>query len=83
MNPLSGQDVGKGAQHYAAIFDGPNFVCRRLTGARDKKSKAEQELQLYNEVSKKKNEEVERERRERRQFVYTLRSPAADSQPPK
>ena len=37
------------------------------------KAKAEQELQLYNQISKKKDEAVERERRESRQFVYTLR----------
>ncbi len=37
--------------------------------------KADEELQLYNQISKKKDEEVERERRESRQFVYTLRSP--------
>ena len=40
------------------------------------KAKAEQELQLYNQISKKKDEAVERERRESRQFVYTLRGPA-------
>jgi len=45
------------------------------------KLKAEEELQLYNQISKKKEEEVERERRESRQFVYTLRSPAPSSQP--
>ncbi len=44
------------------------------------KVKAEEELQLYNQISKKKDEEVERERRESRQFVYTLRSPAPSSQ---
>jgi tetratricopeptide (TPR) repeat protein len=44
------------------------------------KLKAEEELQLYNQISKKKDEEVERERRESRQFVYTLRSPASSSQ---
>ena len=41
------------------------------------KAKAEQELQLYNQISKKKDEAVERERRESRQFVYSLRGPAA------
>ncbi|MGH9544858.1 MAG: tetratricopeptide repeat protein, partial [Terriglobales bacterium] len=41
------------------------------------KTKAKQELQLYKEISDKKEEDVERERRESRQFVYTLRSPAA------
>jgi tetratricopeptide (TPR) repeat protein len=45
------------------------------------KLKAEGELQLYNQISKKKDEEVERERRESRQFVYTLRSPAPSPQP--
>lgn len=38
-------------------------------------AKAEQEVQLYSEISKKENEELERERRENRQFVYTLRGP--------
>ena len=41
------------------------------------KVRAEQELQLYNQISKKKDEEVERERRESRQFVYTLRGPGS------
>lgn len=41
------------------------------------KTKAEEELQIYNQISKRKDEEVERERRESRQFVYTLRSPAS------
>jgi tetratricopeptide (TPR) repeat protein len=44
------------------------------------KVKADQELHLYNQISKKKDEEVERERRESRQFVYTLRSPAPSPQ---
>jgi len=38
---------------------------------------AEQELQLYNQISKKKDEAVERERRESRQFVYRLRGPGS------
>ncbi len=41
------------------------------------KEKADAELQVYNRISKSKDEEVERERRESRQFVYTLRSPGA------
>ncbi len=41
------------------------------------KARAEQELQVYNQISKKKDEEVERERRESRQFVYTLRGPGS------
>jgi len=39
------------------------------------KEKAEEELERYNQISKSKDEAVERERRESRQFVYTLRSP--------
>ena len=46
----------------------------RRTG---EKLKAEQELQLYDQLSKKTAEEVERERHEVQQFVYTLR----ESQP--
>ncbi len=44
-------------------------------------SKAQQELQLYNQLSKQTAEEVERERHEVQQFVYTLRSPATASKP--
>jgi tetratricopeptide (TPR) repeat protein len=43
------------------------------------KAKAEDELKLYNQISKSKDEAVERERRESRQFVYTLRSPGTQS----
>jgi tetratricopeptide (TPR) repeat protein len=43
------------------------------------KQKAEEELRVYNRISKSKDEEVERERRESRQFVYTLRTPEAQS----
>ena len=39
------------------------------------KTKAQDELKLYNQISKSKDEAVERERRESLQFVYTLRSP--------
>jgi tetratricopeptide (TPR) repeat protein len=42
----------------------------RRTG---EKLKAQQELQLYQQISKKKEEEVERQRHEIQQFVYTLR----------
>lgn len=41
------------------------------------KAKADEELQRYNQISKSKDEQVERERRESQQFVYTLRSPAS------
>jgi len=43
------------------------------------KEKAEEELRVYNRISNSKDEEVERERRESRQFVYTLRTPEAQS----
>jgi tetratricopeptide (TPR) repeat protein len=49
----------------------------KRTGERQK---AEEELRVYNQLSKSKDEEVERERRESRQFVYTLRSPSAGTQ---
>ena len=42
----------------------------RRTG---EKLKAQHELQLYQQISKKKEEEVERQRHEIQQFVYTLR----------
>jgi tetratricopeptide (TPR) repeat protein len=42
----------------------------RRTG---KKLKAQQELQLYQQISKKKEEEIDRQRHEIQQFVYTLR----------
>ncbi len=44
------------------------------------KAKAEQELQLYNQISKKKDEAIERERRASRQFVYRLRGPGSPLQ---
>ncbi len=44
------------------------------------KAKAEEELQRYDQISKIKEEEVERERRESRQFVYTLRSPRPEAE---
>ncbi len=49
----------------------------KRTGEREK---AEVELRAYNRISKSKDEEVERERRESRQFVYTLRSAGAGTQ---
>jgi tetratricopeptide (TPR) repeat protein len=50
----------------------------RRTG---EQSKAQQELQLYDQLSKQTAEEVERERHEVQQFVYTLRSPATATKP--
>jgi len=45
------------------------------------KSKAQQELQLYDQLSKQSAEDSERERHEVQQFVYTLRSPTSASTP--
>jgi tetratricopeptide (TPR) repeat protein len=42
--------------------------------------KSRAELRLYNQISKSKDEEVERERRESRQFVYTLRGTSVGAQ---
>jgi tetratricopeptide (TPR) repeat protein len=39
------------------------------------KSKAEQELEIYKAITRKRDEEEEQERRESQQFVYTLRGP--------
>jgi tetratricopeptide (TPR) repeat protein len=49
----------------------------RRTG---EKLKAQQELELYQQLSKKKEEEQERQRREIQQFVYTLRDGTDASQ---
>ncbi|MGA8308386.1 MAG: tetratricopeptide repeat protein [Terriglobales bacterium] len=51
----------------------------RRTG---EKLKAQQELQLYQQISKKKEEEVERQRHEIQQFVYTLRDSTSASHSP-
>jgi tetratricopeptide (TPR) repeat protein len=45
------------------------------------KSKAHAELQIYQQLSKKTSEEVQRERREIQQFVYTLRDSPSASRP--
>jgi tetratricopeptide (TPR) repeat protein len=45
------------------------------------KLKAQQELELYRQTSKKAAEEVERERHEVQQFVYTLRDQDSESHP--
>ena len=51
----------------------------RRTG---EQSKAQQELEIYNQLSKQSAEEVERQRHEVQQFVYTLRDPTSVSQKP-
>jgi tetratricopeptide (TPR) repeat protein len=43
--------------------------------------KAQQELEVFDQLSKQRADEVERERREIQQFVYKLRDPAAATQP--
>jgi tetratricopeptide (TPR) repeat protein len=50
----------------------------RLSGER---VRAQTELQLYDQMSKKTAEETERERRELQQFVYRLQGPTSDRQP--
>ena len=50
----------------------------RQTG---EKQKAEQELQLHAQIKKKSEEQAERERREIREFVYTLRSESSATPP--
>jgi tetratricopeptide (TPR) repeat protein len=50
----------------------------RLTG---EKSKAHAELQLYNEITKASAGEMERERHDIKQFVYTLRNEPATTSP--
>jgi tetratricopeptide (TPR) repeat protein len=49
-------------------------------GRAGEKSKAQAELELYKQLSKKSAEEVEAERREIQQFVYTLRDRPSASQ---
>jgi tetratricopeptide (TPR) repeat protein len=43
--------------------------------------KARQEIEIYNQISKEKAQEANRERREIQQFVYTLRGPAPTPPP--
>jgi Tfp pilus assembly protein PilF len=43
--------------------------------------KAQQEIEIFDQLAKKKAEEVERERREVQQFVYKLRDPSAATPP--
>ena len=50
-------------------------------GRTGEKSKAQAELQLYEQLSKKRSDEVERQRREIQQFVYTLRASPTGSPP--
>ena len=51
----------------------------RRTG---EKVKAQQELQLYDQLARQSAEQIERERHEVRQFVYTLRTPSSSATKP-
>jgi tetratricopeptide (TPR) repeat protein len=51
----------------------------RRTG---EKVKAQQELQLYDQLAKQSAEQIERERHEVPQFVYTLRTPSSSASKP-
>jgi tetratricopeptide (TPR) repeat protein len=44
--------------------------------------KARQEIEIYNQISKEKAKEADRERHEIQQFVYTLRGSSPPAQPP-
>jgi tetratricopeptide (TPR) repeat protein len=54
----------------------PHYRLAQLYRHISEKSKAEQELQLYEQLQKKNIEKVERERHEIQQFVFSLRDPA-------
>ena len=59
----------------------PHYRLGQLYSRAGEKSKAQAELQIYEQLSKKTAEESERERREIQQFVYTLRQPNSAAQP--
>ena len=67
------------AIHAAPQLEEAHYRLAQAYKRTGEKEKAEEELRVYNQLSKSKDEEVERERRESRQFVYTLRSPEAQS----
>jgi tetratricopeptide (TPR) repeat protein len=58
-----------------------HYRMAQVYGRTGAKSKAEAELQLYQQLSKKSSEEAEHERHEIQQFVYTLRNPTSTSPP--
>jgi tetratricopeptide (TPR) repeat protein len=53
-------------------LEGAHYRLAQVYERRGEKLKAQKELDLYQQVSKKKEADVERERREIREFVYTL-----------
>ena len=54
----------------------PHYRLAQLYRRIGEKSKAQQELQLYEQLQKKNIEKIERERHEIQQFVFSLRDPA-------
>jgi tetratricopeptide (TPR) repeat protein len=81
------QDFPKAISAYQeAIVANPQLAEAHYRLAQDytrtgEKLKAQKELQLHDQISKKMEEEVEREQREIQQFVYTLRDRTSASQP--
>ena len=65
---------------YYYFPDGKQQLAKEAIQKTGERVKAEQELQLYNQISKKKDEAIERERRASRQFVYRLRGPGSPLQ---
>lgn len=59
----------------------PHYRLAQAYNRAGEKSKAQAELQLYEQLSKKRSDEVERQRREIQRFVYTLRDFPAGSAP--
>jgi tetratricopeptide (TPR) repeat protein len=59
----------------------PHYRLGQLYSRAGEKSKAQAELQIYEQLSKKTAEESERERREIQQFVYTFRQQNSAARP--
>jgi tetratricopeptide (TPR) repeat protein len=80
-------DIAKAISAYREATDAspameePHYRLAQAYNRTGEKLKAQTELQLYNQLSKKTADEVERERREVQQFVYTFRRSTAASQP--
>jgi len=64
-----------------AQLEEPHYRLAQVYRRRGEKAKALQELQLYEQLQKKKAEQAERERHEIQQFVYTLRDRPSALQP--
>ena len=72
-NSAAAIDAYQKAAQNAPDLPDAHYRLAQAYGRAGEKLKAEQELQLYRQTSKQAAEEVERERHEVRQFVYTLR----------